>query len=82
MDATFRAALSRWLPIIVFLVVAVIVTIWTSGVLNAPPPPDPTSTGPAPSAAPPNWLEGAVFGLFAGFIGGTLAWVAVRYPRR
>jgi hypothetical protein len=36
----------------------------------------------APATTSPNWLQGAVFGAFAGFVGGTLAWVAVRYPRR
>lgn len=77
---TVRQPLSRWLPLVVFVVVAVIVTIWASGVLNAPPPPDATGTGPA--QAPPNWLEAGLFGIFAGFVGGTLAWVAVRYPRR
>jgi len=72
--------MSRWLPLIAFVGVAVIVTIWTSGVLNAPPPPDPTGMAPAETA--PNWLQAVVFGVFAGFVGGTLAWVAVRYPRR
>ena len=77
---TARPALSRWLPIIVFVVVAVTVMIWTSGALNAPPAPDPT--GSTPASAPPNWVQGALFGAFAGFVGATLAWVAVRYPRR
>lgn len=72
--------LGRWLPLLVFVVVAVIVTIWASGVLNAAPPPDPT--GIAPAAPPPNWLQASLFGVFAGIVGGTLAWVAVRYPRR
>ncbi|HEY7525554.1 MAG TPA: hypothetical protein VIA82_01820 [Candidatus Limnocylindria bacterium] len=80
MDAT-RASLSRWLPILVFVIVAVAVTFWTSGILNAPPPPDPSGSAPVQPASP-NWLQGVVFGLFAGFVGGTLAWVAVRYPRR
>ena len=75
-----RPALSRWLPIIVFVIVAVVVMVWTSGALNAPPPPDPA--GMAPAATPPNWVQGAMFGAFAGFVGGALAWVAVRYPRR
>jgi hypothetical protein len=30
----------------------------------------------------PNWLQASLFGVFAGVVGGTLAWVAVRYPRR
>ena len=72
--------LDRWLPILVFAVVAVLVTLWASGVLNAPPPPDPTGIAPAPAA--PNWLQAGLFGAFAGVVGGTLAWVAVRYPRR
>ena len=76
-----RAPLSRWLPILVFVIVAVIVTIWTSGVLNGPPPPDPSGSAPLVSAGP-QWLEGLVFGLFAGFVGATLAWVGIRYPRR
>ena len=75
-----HTAVSRWLPILVFVVLAVFVTIWTSGVLNAAPPPDPTGAAPMPAA--PNWLEAGVFGAFAGVVGGTLAWVAVRYPRR
>ena len=75
-----RLDLRKWLPIVVFVIVAVVVTVWTSGVLNAPPPPDPTGAAPAPT--PPNWVQGALFGVFAGFVGGTLAWVAVRYPRR
>jgi H+/Cl- antiporter ClcA len=73
-------ALGRWLPVLVFAVVAVVVTVWTSGALNAPPPPDPTGIAPAPPA--PNWLQASLFGVFAGVVGGTLAWVAVRYPRR
>jgi hypothetical protein len=72
--------MSRWLPVLVFVVVAVVVTIWTSGALSAPPPPDPTGSAPVPAA--PNWLQAALFGTFAGIVGGTLAWVAVRYPRR
>jgi hypothetical protein len=80
MDA-LRASLGRWIPIIVFVLVAVVVTVWTSGVVNAPPPPDPSGAAPLQPASP-NWLEGVVFGLFAGSVGGTLAWVAVRYPRR
>ena len=75
-----RITLARWLPVVVFLVVAVAVTIWTSGVLNPPPPPDPA--GAIPASPPPNWVQGVIFGLFAGTVGGTLAWVAVRYPRR
>jgi hypothetical protein len=77
---TSRMALGRWLPIVVFVVLAVVVTVWTSGVLNATPPPDPTGVAPMPAA--PNWLQAGVFGAFAGVVGGTLAWVAVRYPRR
>jgi H+/Cl- antiporter ClcA len=76
-----RMTLSRWMPILVFVVVAVAVTVLTSGVLNAPPPPAPTAIGPAPEVAP-NWLQASLFGVFAGVVGGTLAWVAVRYPRR
>ena len=44
-------------------------------------PVDPSGSAPLEPTAP-NWLEGVVFGLFAGFVGGTLAWVAIRYPRR
>jgi uncharacterized membrane protein YfcA len=73
-------ALIRWLPFVVFVVVAVVVMIWTSGVLNAPPPPNPAGVTPPPTA--PNWLQAGLFGIFAGVVGGTLAWVAVRYPRR
>jgi hypothetical protein len=76
-----RASLSRWLPILVFLIVAVVVTVWTSGALSAPSPVDPSGSAPLEPSAP-NWLEAVVFGLFAGFVGGTLAWVAIRNPRR
>ena len=75
-----RMTLSRWLPLVVFVAVAVVVTIWTSGVLTPSAPPDPTAI--VPPTAPPNWLQAGLFGVFAGVVGGTLAWVAVRYPRR
>jgi H+/Cl- antiporter ClcA len=70
--------LSRWVPVLVFVIVAVAVTIWTSGVLSPPPPPDPSGNMPAESA---NWVQAILFGLFAGVVGGTLAWVAIRIPK-
>jgi H+/Cl- antiporter ClcA len=71
--------MSRWLPVLVFMVVAAVVTIWTSGILNPPPPPDPAGVVPP---ATTNWVQAVLFGGFAGFVGGTLAWVAIRYPGR
>jgi H+/Cl- antiporter ClcA len=75
-----RRPLARWLPLLVFVLVAVAVTIWASGILTPPPPPDPAGGVPAEVSA--NWVQAAVFGVFAGVVGGTLAWVVVRYPRR
>jgi hypothetical protein len=75
-----RMAMARWLSIAVFVIVAVAVTIWSSGILNPPPPPNPAGGAPAEVSA--NWVQAVLFGLFAGVVGGTLAWVAVSYPRR